>query len=117
MGAGEYRFSTGEEPIPGSGSAQFNFRGEAVGSVTPLLQLGGTAVYPSATGASQVQLVRTPEAKLPDVSARLSRETWYFTTTGLGLAGSAVVGHPVVCGVLGLGYGILRWEYVQRHKR
>ena len=84
----------------------------------PLVQVAGTAVYPT-EGASQVTISPRQGSAVPEVDIRLTKNMWDMTTTGFGIAaGAAIAQRPgAIIGGFGMyGLGYLRWRYVQRKR-
>jgi hypothetical protein len=88
-------------------------------AIQPLLQVGGSTVSPSATGASRVTVRRQEDSVVPAVDARLTRNMWDMATISCGLTVGGVIAHApgaVVGGVVSYGVGYLRWQYINRAK-
>lgn len=56
---------------------------------------------------------------LPQLQARVTKDMWDMSTTGLGMAFGGAVGHIpglVIGGAVGYGVGYVRWQYLHRSK-
>jgi hypothetical protein len=91
---------------------------DSIAAYPPLVQMGGTAIYPTA-GPSQVAITPRSGSAVPDVDVRLNRDMWNMTTVGLGFAVGGVIGHvpgAIIGGVTGYGLGRFRWAQVQKNR-
>jgi hypothetical protein len=92
------------------------------GAATPLIHLGSASVYPG-VGASQVIVSQRPDAVIPEVQARVTRDAWDMGALGVGLAvGDTVLDHlplghipgVVIGAAAGFAAGRVRWWWVHR---
>jgi hypothetical protein len=89
---------------------------DSISASPPLVQVvGGSAIYPTTGASPPVVISHHSGSALPDVS--LSENAWDLTTSGIGVAVGAVIGHApgaVVGGAAAYAWGRWRWTQVQK---
>ena len=83
----------------------------------PLVQIGGSAIYPTAPPSPPVVIQQKAGSALPDVG--LSENMWDLATTGAGITIGGIIGHvpgAIVGGGVCYAWGRVRWHQVQKRR-